>query len=406
MTLFYVLIGILLFDFVFERILSLYNKRHLQKGIPEELDTKINEQEFNDTIAYKTVNYKFGLLTALFSFALIMLMLFLNGFAYIDEIAKELSSNNIIIAMIFFGILFFASDLINLPFSVYDTFIIEKRFGFNKSTPKLFISDKLKGWLLAIIIGGILLSVIIFIYNATREYFWILSWGVIVLFSVFMNVFYTTLILPLFNKLSPLEDGELKTSILRMCEKTGFTLDNVYIIDGSKRSTKANAYFSGLGKRKKIVLYDTLLNDLYTEEIVAVLNHEIGHFKKKHIIKGLVSSFLQTGITLYLFSIFVDNDLFAQALGAEKASFHLGVITFGILYHPISLVTGIMFNYFSRKNEFEADAFAKKFGGGEALISALLKLTKKNLSDINPHPFYVFVNYSHPTLIQRIKFLK
>lgn len=398
-----IIIGIVLFGYFFDQLLEIINQRSQSEIIPNSLKGLFTKEEHKKNLDYKRTNFKFSLLTSFYGLFIVLLMLVFKGFAFIDNIASGLSSNNIIIALIFFGIIMFASDLLNLPFSIYGTFHIEQKFGFNKSTPKIFIQDKLKSWLLGAIIGTVLLFAIISVYNWAETYFWLLAWAIVSLFSIFMNIFYTSLIVPLFNKLSPLEEGELKDAINKMCKKAEFELDSIFVIDGSKRSTKANAYFSGLGKRKKIVLYDTLIEDLEIDELVAVLAHEIGHYKKKHIIKGLISSVLQTGILFYIFSLFVDNPKLAEALGAEEASFHLGVITFGFLYSPISLLTGIFFNIFSRKNEYEADSFAKTIHSGENLISALIKLTRKNSSNLTPHPFYVFINYSHPPLIKRIE---
>jgi STE24 endopeptidase len=235
--------------------------------------------------------------------------------------------------------------------------------------------------------------------------FWIYAWLLAITFTIFMAMFYSSLIVPLFNKQTPLEEGELRDAIKRFTDKVGFKLVNVFVIDGSKRSTKSNAYFTGLGPKKRIVLYDTLINDLSTEEIVAVLAHEIGHYKKRHIYLGLLIGIIQTGLTLFIFSLLISNSSLSAALGGDQPSFHLGLIAFGILYSPISLLTGIMLHQISRHNEYAADRYVKENGDAEALISALKKLSSKNLSNLTPHPAYVFFHYSHPTLLQRIKAL-
>jgi STE24 endopeptidase len=346
------------------------------------------------------------MLTSTFSFVLIMLMFFLEGFALVNNWAVSISSHPIWSALIFFGILLLASDILTTPFSIYSTFVIEEKFGFNKTTPKTFILDKLKGWLLGAIIGGGLLALIIFIYMKTGNMFWLYVWLVVSGFSIFMAMFYSSLIVPLFNKQTPLEEDELKQAIQNFAAKVGFKLDNIFVIDGSKRSTKANAYFSGLGPKKRIVLYDTLINDMETPELVAVLAHEIGHYKKKHILWSLFIGIIQTGIMLYIFSLFIGSPELSTALGVGQPSFHIGLIAFGILYSPLSSLIGIGMNLFSRKNEYEADAFADKHYDGQALASALKKLSVKNLSNLRPHPAYVFVHYSHPTLLQRLAALK
>ena len=299
-----------------------------------------------------------------------------------------------------------ASDLLNTPFSVYSIFSIEERFGFNKTTPKTFVLDKLKGWLLTALIGGGLLALIVFIYLKTTHLFWVYVWLLISVFSIFMAMFYSNLIVPLFNKQTPLEEGELKQAINNFAEKVGFKLDNIFVIDGSKRSTKSNAYFTGLGAKKRIVLYDTLIADMETDELVAVLAHEIGHYKKKHIISSLVLGILQTGLMLYIFSLLVDSPALAGAMGVAEPSFHIGLVAFGVLYSPLSDLIGLGMNLLSRKNEYQADAFAAEHYNPDALASALKKLSVKNLSNLRPHPAYVFFHYSHPTLLQRLDALK
>ncbi|CAI8392447.1 MAG: Protease HtpX [Polaribacter sejongensis] len=309
-------------------------------------------------------------------------------------------------ALIFFGIILLVSEIIAIPLSYYSTFVIEDKFGFNKSTKKIFWSDKIKGILMSALLGGGILALIIWFYQLTGENFWIYAWILIALFSLLMNMFYAKLIVPLFNKQSPLEAGVLKTAIEKYAEKVGFTINNIFVIDGSKRSTKANAYFSGFGSQKRITLYDTLINDLETDEIVAVLAHEVGHYKRKHIVFNLISSILLTGLTLFVLSIFINSPLLSEALGVSIPSFHIGLIAFGILYSPISRITGLFMNIMSRKFEYQADNFAKDTFESKALITSLKKLSKNSLSNLTPHPAFVFAHYSHPTLLERIKNLE
>ncbi len=298
------------------------------------------------------------------------------------------------------------SDIITTPFSYYHTFVIEEKFGFNKSTKKLFFIDKAKGWLLTIVLGGGILALIVWFYQQTGNYFWIYTWLFIAVFSVFMTMFYSSLLVPLFNKQTPLEAGELRTEIENFSRKVGFNLDNIFVIDGSKRSTKANAYFSGFGSKKRIVLYDTLINDLKINEIVAVLAHEVGHYQKKHVFINMVISILLTGFTLYILSLLINNPLLSKALSVSEPSFHIGLIAFGVLYSPISEITGILMNYISRKFEYQADDFAKENYNSPDLISSLKKLSKNSLSNLTPDKATVFLHYSHPTLYQRILNLK
>ena len=310
------------------------------------------------------------------------------------------------ITLIFFGIISIGSDLISIPFSLYKTFVIEEEFGFNKTNKKTFFLDKLKGLLMTIFLGGAILALITWFYEFTGSYFWLYAWGLITLFSLFMNMFYSKLIVPLFNKQTPLKEGELKNAIAKYTNSVGFKVDNIFVINGSKRSTKANAYFSGFGNQKRITLYDTLINDLSTEEIIAVLAHEVGHYKKKHIIFNLTASVMLTGFTLFLLSLFINTPIFSLALGVSIPSFHIGLITFGILYSPVSQITGMFMNFMSRKFEYQADNYAKKTVASEPLISSLKKLSKNSLSNLTPHFLYVFIHYSHPTLLKRIKNLK
>ncbi len=402
---FLLIVTIIIFNYVLERVLDFLNSKSWSEKLPAELEDVYDAEQYRKSQYYKRVNDKFELLTNSFSFLVVIFMLFFHVFGYIDEYARSFTDKPVLIAIIFFGILMFASDIINTPFAIYDTFVIEERFGFNKTTVKTFIFDKVKGWFLAGTIGGGVLALIIWFYNETETYFWLYAWGAISLFMIFITIFYSTLIVPLFNKQTPLEEGELRDAISSFCKKAGFKLQNIFVIDGSKRSTKANAYFTGLGKSKRIVLYDTLINDLTKEEIVAVLAHEIGHNKKKHTIYGIFFSLLQTGITLYVFSLFTVNPMLSWALGAKVKGVHMALMAFGVIYSPFSTILGLGMNYLSRKNEYEADKFASDYGTGPELISALKKLSSNNLSNLTPHKAYVFFHYSHPTLLQRIRAL-
>lgn len=404
--LFYILIGIIIVKFIFDTFINAQNAKHFNDAIPKELEGIYNSEEYEKSQAYKKVNYKFSLITSTFSLILTLLFFMFGGFAFVDEIARNITNNTILITLIFFGIILFTSDILTLPFSYYKTFVIEAKFGFNKSTVKTFILDKIKGWLMLLIIGGGILALLTWFYQLTTSNFWLYAWGLIAVFTIFMNLFYSKLIVPIFNKQTSLEEGELKTAIDNFGKKVGFKLDNIFVIDGSKRSTKANAYFSGFGSQKRVTLYDTLINDLETDEIVAVLAHEIGHYTKKHIIYNLILSLILTGFTFYILSLFIGNQLLSQALGVETTSFHIGLISFGILYSPISEVTGFLMNIISRKFEYEADDYAKKNYNATALISSLKKLSKNNLSNLTPSALYVKFHYSHPTLLERILNLK
>jgi STE24 endopeptidase len=405
-TLFYIIIGIIIINFIIDKVLGSLNAKHFNDELPPELRDVYDEYEYKKSQAYKATNDRFSNITSAFSLILTLAFFYFDGFEYVDNLARSYSSENIIIALIFFGIIMLASDIITTPFAYYQTFVIEEKFGFNKTTVKTFILDKIKGWLMLIIVGGGILSLILWFYEATGTDFWLYAWALVTVFSVFMNMFYSKLIVPLFNKQTPLEEGELRSKIAAYAKTVGFKLDKIFVIDGSKRSTKANAYFSGFGSEKRVTLYDTLVNDLDDEEIVAVLAHEVGHYKRKHIIFNLFASILLTGLTLYILSLLISNPLLSNALGVEIPSFHIGLIAFGLLYSPISEITGLIMNYLSRKFEYQADNYAKETYAGEPLITSLKKLSKNSLSNLTPHPAYVFMHYSHPTLLERIKNLR
>jgi STE24 endopeptidase len=403
---FYLIIIFPVAGFIIERYLDHLNSQMWSEKLPEKLKGICDDEEYRKSQLYQKENNSLSLWTSLFNLVVILVMIIAGGFALVDAIARSLTLNIVLISLIFFGIIGFASDIINIPFSFYDTFVIEKKYGFNTMSIRTFITDHIKSWFIALLVGAPVLGLITWFYYKSGSFFWFYAWALITLFSVFINLFYSELIVPLFNKQSPLEEGTLRTAIEAFAEKTGFKLKNIYIIDGSKRSTKANAYFSGFGPKKRIVLYDTLQKELTEEEIVAVLAHEIGHYRKKHVLITLLLSVILTGLMLFLFSLLVNNPALSGALGSKTTSFHLGLIVFGILYSPLSLVIGLLTNFISRKNEFAADRFVKEYFKPEILAVALKKLSVKNLSNMMPHPAYVFFHYSHPPLLSRLEKLE
>jgi STE24 endopeptidase len=403
---FILIMSIIIFNYILEQALSYINTRSYKAVIPEEVSDVYEKEQYEISQEYKKTNDKFAFITSTFSFILILAILTFHVFGYIDQEVRTFTANPILIALFFFAIIMLASDLLNTPFALYDTFVIEEKFGFNKTSLKVFFLDKLKGWFLAALLGGGVTALIIWFYLITKEMFWVYAWFAVTSVMIFITMFYSTLIVPLFNKQTPLEEGPLRDAIRKFCKKVGFRLDNVFVIDGSKRSTKSNAYFTGIGSKKRIVLYDTLINDLSTDEIVAVLAHEIGHYKKKHSLQNILLGVLQTGITLYVFSLFTVNPMLSWALGAKVHSIHMVILAFGIIYSPITTVVGLALNQLSRFNEFQADRYVKTHFKAEFLITALKKLSSKNLSNLTPHPAYVFFYYSHPTLLERIRALK
>jgi STE24 endopeptidase len=401
-----IILVILTANFILDQTLAYLNLSHLKSTIPSALKGIYEDDKYAQSQAYTKANTKFGFITETFSFILAFVVLKMGLLGQLNDALSISYSNPIVLALVFFGILFIASDVFNIPFSLYSTFVIEEKFGFNKTTLKTFVIDKLKGYGLTAVIGSVIISILLYLTTTIGENFWIYFWAVVSVLMVGINMFYTSLILPLFNKLTPLEDGELKTAITAYSQKIDFPLDNIYVIDGSKRSNKANAFFSGIGKKKKIVLYDTLINNHSIEELVAVLAHEVGHFKRKHIITTMILAVTQVGFMLFLLSKFAFNTELSQALGAKSYAMHLNLVAFTMMYAPISSITSILMNLLSRKNEFEADDYASETYSSKALQVALKKLSVNNLSNLTPHPAVVFVSYSHPPMLARLKNLE
>lgn len=405
-TIYITLIVITVIGFLVGKYLEYLNDKAKSPVLPPEAEGIYDEERYAKWLAYDRANKRVGMLSSSIGIVLSLLMLVFGTFGWLDSYLRLFISNEIILALVYFIALGIGSFLLSLPFSIYSTFVVEEKFGFNKTTAKTFVLDIVKGALLSAAIGLPMGALILWFYYELGPWFWLAAWAVVTLFSVFMTMFAASWIMPLFNKFTPLEEGPLRTAIEDYCRKVGFKLDNLFVMDGSRRSAKSNAFFSGLGPKKKIALYDTLIEQQTTEEIVAVLAHEIGHYKKKHTLESLILSIVQTGIMFYFLGLFLRMPEFSLALGAEQGSFHVGIIAFGIIFSPLSTLVGIGMNMLSRKNEFEADAFARLTYDGKALASALKKLTAENLSNLKPHPAYVFVYYSHPPVLQRLERLK
>lgn len=401
-VIFYVIVVFLCVDFLIERILESLNRSAMSPRLPESLRGIYDEREYSRFQNYKRENDRFGLLSSSFSFLVTLIFLCAGGFGWYNAWITDITDSVLWQTLLFMGGLALISGLIGLPFDWYATFHIEEKYGFNKTTPKIYLADLIKGMLVSAVVGGVLLAAIVGFYIWIGDRFWLYAWGLITVFSVFMSMFYSQLIVPLFNKQTPLENGVLRDKIQAFALKAGFKLDNIYVIDGSKRSTKANAYFTGLGPKKRIVLYDTLIQDLTGDEIVAVLAHEVGHYKKRHTLQFMAASVLQTGFILWLFSLCVNQPALSEALGGDGNYFQLGLVAFVLLYSPVGMILGLFMNMWSRKNEYEADAYAATQGQGEALVAGLKKISVKSLSNLTPHPAYEWVYYSHPSLLKRI----
>ncbi len=400
-TILYIIIGVLTVEFLVERILEYLNDKSWSEKVPESLQDLYTEEKYQKARQYAQETGKLSWISSSISFVVTISMFLLGGFAWVDGLVSGFTSNPYWQALGFFGVILLASDLLGTPLSLYGTFVIEEKYGFNKMSIKTFFIDKVKGWILGAIVGGLLLCAFIWFYESFRELFWLYAWGMFMIFTLLITMFYTNLIVPLFNKLVPLEKGALREAIEAYADSVKFPLKNIMVVDGSKRSTKANAYFSGLGSAKNIVLYDTLIEKHTNEELVAVLAHEVGHYKKKHTLQNIVLSSVIMLATLYVLHLFIDTPEFSYALGVGTPKLHLSLIAFSILYSPLSTITGLFMNKLSRKNEYEADAYATTTFSGKHLIEALKKLSVDHLSNLTPHPAYVFFNYSHPTLIQR-----
>ena len=406
-TILNIILVIISLDYLFNLILGLLNYNSFDRSIPKNLKGIYDEKEYINSQEYNKSNFRFGLFTSTINFLALFCIFKFGLLGVLDSLLRNYSpENEISLSLLFFASIFFINDIILIPFQLYKIFVIEEKFGFNKMNLQTFIVDKFKSYILVLILGGILLSILLILIMLYPSNFWIYFWIVISLFTVFINMFYTSLIVPLFNKLIPLESGELRNKISNYAKKVNFPLTNIFVINGSKRSSKANAYFSGLGRAKKIVLFDTLIKNHTDDELVSVLAHEVGHYKKNHVYLNLIISIIISGIMLFILSKFLFNSQVSYALGGSISFRHFEIFAFSIIYTPISTFLGILMNIKSRKNEFEADNYACKTFNKESLITALKKLSKDNLTNLTPHPFYVFINYSHPPLHTRIEAMK
>lgn len=401
-TVFFFILGFFIFDFIFDLFFDVLNFQHRKKPLPDRIKSLFNIETTQKQLDYQLDNFKFGFFTGVLSGIAMVTILVCGLFPYLDNFLRGYLSNDYLLTLLFFGIIFLVSFVFSIPFDWYQTFVIEEKYGFNKTNTKTFILDKIKTLLMSVVLGGLIVTVLLWFYFQTGSYFWLYAWAFVSVFSIFMMMFYSNLIVPLFNKQKPIEEGALKDAIVEFCSKVNFKIKNVYIIDSSKRSTKTNAYFTGFGPKKRIVLYDNMIEKFSNEEIVAVLAHEIGHNKHKHTLIGLFISIFSTGITFFLLGLLTNHPVLSMALGSDVSSFHMSLITFGLLYSPIDFVLSPFSSILSRKFEYQADAFVVKHHYGQFLISALIKMTEDNLSNLNPHPLYVWFHYSHPPLIQRI----
>ena len=405
-TIFFIIVVFLCLDFVLERILESLNSKHMSPVLPDSLKGIYDEKEYSRFQSYKRENGRLDSWSSGVGFVVMIVFLVAGGFGWYNSWVVSLTDSVVWQTILFVVGLSVVSSVLDIPFDYYATFRIEEKYGFNKTTRRVYWLDTVKELFLSLVLGGVLLALVVWFYTWAGTYFWLYAWGAVTLFSVFMAMFYSQLIVPLFNKQTPLQEGSLRDKIQAFAGKVGFKLDNIYVIDGSKRSTKANAYFTGLGPKKRVVLYDTLIDELTEEEIVAVLAHEVGHYKKRHTLRSMVVSVIQMGVLFWLFSLCVNNVALSEALGGDRAYFQMGLIAFAILYSPVNLILGVGMNVWSRNNEYEADAFAARYYEGDYLVSGLKKISVKSLSNLTPHPLYEYIYYSHPSLLKRIDAVK
>ncbi len=402
-----VIILILIGSYLIDLVVELLNVRHLQTDLPEDFTGYYDAKEYKKSQEYLKVNTRFGIICDTITTPITIAFVILGGFNIVDQFARGFGLGSIFTGLIFAAVLMLASQIIQIPFSIYHTFVIEEKYGFNKTTPGTFILDILKSWLLAAIIGGIILSAVLWFFEKTGPWAWLYCWIALTIFQIFIMFIAPITIMPLFNKFLPLENDELKDAIEDYAASQDFKIKGVFMMDGSKRSTKSNAFFTGFGKFRRIVLFDTLIEKHETDELVSILAHEIGHYKKRHIFKSLIISILTTGMMFYILSLFINNRELFDAFKMEELSIYASLIFFGFLYTPIDMLISIFGNILSRKHEYEADSFAvETHGKPGSMIEALKKLSVDNLSNLTPHPLKVFLGYSHPPVLERIQAMR
>jgi STE24 endopeptidase len=393
----------LILGFALELAGNVLNLRALKLKPPTALEGIYKAEDYQKSQEYIRANTRFTLIGSGITLSILFAFWFSRGFNWFDQIIRSWHCVPILNGLLYVGLLLFTYSLLTLPLHIYDTFVIEERFGFNRTTKRTFLLDQLKGLGLAIVIGVPLLSGVLALFQYAGSYAWLYCWVAITAFALILQYVAPTWILPLFNKFKPMESGELREAIIAYANSVNFPIENVFVIDGSKRSSRSNAFFTGFGRNKRIAIFDTLAAQHTTSEIVAVLAHEIGHYKKKHILQGMIISILHTGVLLFLLSLFLHSTGLYQAFHMKQESVYTGLLFFGLLYTPIELVLAVIMHAFSRKNEYEADLFAAEtIENPQDLTDALEKLSSTNLSNLTPHPFYVFLNYSHPPLLQRL----
>jgi len=398
---------ILIIRYLLDLVSDWLNVRHVSTEVPAEFKGSYDAEKYRKSQNYLRENTGFGIFVDTIQTVITIAFVLFGGFNVVDRISISLGGGTIITGLIFAGILILASKILSLPFSIYSTFVIEEKYGFNKTTPKTYLLDIIKSLLLTALIGGVVFAAVLWFFEKTGDLAWIYCWVVITLFQIFFMFIAPLVIMPIFNKFVPLEEGELRTAIENYAKAQNFKMKGIFKMDGSKRSSKSNAFFTGFGRSRRIVLFDTLIERHTVNELVSILAHEMGHYKKKHIIKAIVRSIIVMGLALFLLSLFIENEQLFAAFKMEHLSIYASLFFFGFLYTPIAMLIGTGENIISRKNEYEADAFAvKTYGDADAMINGLKKLSVDNLSNLTPHPLKVFLDYSHPPVLERIKAIR
>ena len=402
-TYYLIIIFALAVEYLLSTVSSILDMGNIVEEVPADFQDVYDREKYARSQSYLRDRTRFGIFSSTFSLLLILVVIHTGLFGVLDQFVRVQTNQPILAGLLFFGIIFIIQDIISLPFSIYSTFVIEEKFEFNRTTPKTFVIDKLKGYALTVILGSAVIVPILFFFERFGPRGWWIAWGLVTLFMIAVQPLFVHVIAPLFNKFTPLEEGELRTAIEEYSEKVKFPIGRIDVMDGSKRSGHSNAYFSGLGKSRRIALFDTLLEKHTTEEIISVVAHEVGHYKRKHIIKGTALGILETGVMLFIFNLIMKDAALFAVFGVSDISVYGGLVFFAMLYAPVSMITSLLTTAVSRKNEFEADIFSlQTTENPQALVNMLKGLAANNLAHLTPHPLKVFLSYSHPPVISRI----
>ena len=399
-----IIVTAIIIEYLLTSISSVLDIKNITPIIPLDFKKAYDGEKYIQSQEYLKARTRFGLFSSTFSLVLILVVIHSDVFGILDQYVRIQTENYILQGLLFIGIIYFFQDIISLPFSLYNTFVIEQKFGFNKIKPGLYFIDKIKGYGIFIVLGSTVITPLLYFFHVYSEIGWLIAWSVLTVFMIAIQPLFVHVIAPMFNKFTPLEEGDLRKEIEKYTSKVDFSLSRIDIMDGSKRSAHSNAYFTGFGKSRRIAIFDTLVEKHSTKEIVSVVAHEVGHYKLKHILQGTIIGIIETGIMLFAFNLIMNDISLFNVFGVNQLSVHAGIVFFSMVYAPVSMLTSIVTTAISRKNEFEADKFSlDTTSDGQALISMLIGLSANNLSHLTPHPMKVFLSYSHPPVIDRIK---